>query len=191
MRKLDCERVVSSMCLHYGVLMVKAELYQILCGLSSTLNALNLIRNNAIVMRELFVYKPQPLPTADTLFDLFETIKFSESGSNIRKTEEATIMLWSDFLQTVEGIDKFTKVIIIVLHYLIISHVGGKGTVQVKDTTFNLSLKDIVMFTTGMPHKPPLGSMPAPSLSFIRSSTFPIANTCKCTQSSNNALFAG
>ena len=91
------------MCLHYGVLIVKAELDQILCGLSSTLNALNLIRNNAVVMRDLFIYKPRPLPTADSLFDLFEP-KFSESGSNARETEEATVMLWSDFLQIVEGI---------------------------------------------------------------------------------------
>ena len=49
---------------------------------------------------------------------------------------------------------------------------------QVRATSFNFSLKDIVMFTTGIPHKPPLGFMPTPSLGFIRYSTFPIANTC-------------
>ena len=32
----DRETLVSSMALHYGVLMVKAELDQLLCGLSST-----------------------------------------------------------------------------------------------------------------------------------------------------------
>lgn len=98
----DRETLVSSMALHFGVLVVKAELDQILCGLSSTLNALTLIRNNPVVMRPLFVYQKRPPPTADTLFDMLQA-KFSESGSNAREVEEATMMKWSDFLQIVEG----------------------------------------------------------------------------------------
>ena len=98
----DRETLVSSMALHYGVLVVKAELDQILCGLSSTLNALALIRNNPVVMRPLFVYQERPPPTADTLFDMFQA-KFSELGSNAREVEEETMMKWSDFLQIVEG----------------------------------------------------------------------------------------
>ena len=98
----DRETLVSSMALHYGVLVVKAELDQILCGISSTLNALTLIRNNPVVMRPLFVYQERPPPTADTLFDMLQA-KFSESGSNAREVEEDTMMKWSDFLQIVEG----------------------------------------------------------------------------------------
>ena len=73
----DHEMFVSAMALHYGVLMVKAELDQILCGLSSTLNALTLIRNN-----ETTLHSSRPSsPTVDTLFDRFQA-KFSEVGSN-------------------------------------------------------------------------------------------------------------
>ena len=100
-RIVDREKIVTSMALHYGVLVVKAELDQILCGISSTLNALTLIRDNG-VMRQLFVFKVRPPPTADNLFDTLPA-KFSESGSNAREKEEATMMLWWDFLQMVEG----------------------------------------------------------------------------------------
>lgn len=98
----DREMFVSAMALHYGVLVVKAELDQILCGLSSTLNALTLIRNNPLIMRPLFIHQDRHPPTADTLFDMFQA-KFSELGSNAREAEEATMMKWSDFLQMVEG----------------------------------------------------------------------------------------
>ena len=98
----DREKIVSSIALHYRVLVVKAELDQILCGLSSTLNALTLIRDNAAVMRPLFVYQQRPPPTADTLFDMLQA-KFSESGTNAREVEEATMMIWCDFLQMVDG----------------------------------------------------------------------------------------
>ena len=102
LRLEDRESIVSSMALHFGVLSVKAELDQILCGLSSTLNALSLIRENAVVMRSLFIYQCRQPPTADALFDLFPA-KFSPPGSNAREKEEATVLLWSDFLQMVEG----------------------------------------------------------------------------------------
>lgn len=40
----DKEKIVSLMAKHFAILNVKAELDQILCGLSSTLNVLQLIR---------------------------------------------------------------------------------------------------------------------------------------------------
>ena len=87
-RLTDREMLVSAMALHYGVLVVKAEPDQILCGLSSTLNALTFIRNNPVVMRPLFIYQQHPLTTADTLFDMLQ-IKISGPGSN---AQEATMM---------------------------------------------------------------------------------------------------
>lgn len=83
----DREVFVSSMALHYGVLVVKAELDQILCGLSSTLDALTFIRSNPVMTRPLFVYQERPPPSADTLFDMLQA-KFSELGSNARDVEE-------------------------------------------------------------------------------------------------------
>lgn len=90
------------MALHYGVLSVKAELDQILCGLSETLNTLQLIRSNPVILKPLFLWKPSPIPTADDINDLM-TAKFSEMGSNRREQEEATYMLWVEFLKIVQG----------------------------------------------------------------------------------------
>lgn len=54
----------------------------------------------------------------------------------------------------------------------------GKNSVTFKGETFCLSLNDIVQFATGMPHAPPLGFFPEPSLTFSLGSNYPIANTC-------------
>jgi len=55
---------------------------------------------------------------------------------------------------------------------------ADNGLIEVKGSTFKLVLTDIVTFTTGMPVEPPLGFSPQPSLNFISTSSFPIANTC-------------
>ena len=57
--------------------------------------------SSAVVVRSLFVYQCRQPPTADALFDVFPA-NFSEPRSNARE-KEATILLWSDFLQMVEG----------------------------------------------------------------------------------------
>ena len=44
---------------------MKAELDQILCGLSETHNILELVRSNAPNMRSLFVYETRPPLTAN------------------------------------------------------------------------------------------------------------------------------
>ncbi len=53
-------------------------------------------------MRPLFVYEERPPPKADALYDMFPAT-FSAPGSNIREKEEATMMIWNDFLQMVQG----------------------------------------------------------------------------------------
>lgn len=85
---------------HYCIFSVKSELDQMLCGLSSTLGMLDLLRNNPTVMRPLFVSSNACL-VADNVYDAFE-ICFSPEGSNKRQSEEATIMQWVHFLQNVE-----------------------------------------------------------------------------------------
>ena len=98
----DREKIISSIANHYGILVVKAELDQLLGGLASTLNVLHLIREIAPQMKSLFIYsEPAPLK-ADDIFDLF-TPKLSPVGSNRREAEEAAAMLWCDFLQLIES----------------------------------------------------------------------------------------
>lgn len=94
------DKLVSSVALHYGVLVVKAELDQILCGLSETLDALRLIPT---LMRPLFVWaKPPPL-TAEGVYDMLPAL-LSENGNNARECQETIMMFWNDFLENVEGI---------------------------------------------------------------------------------------
>ena len=98
----DRERMISSIADHYSILVVKAELDQLLGGLALTLNVLHLICENAPRMRSLFIYsEPAPLK-ADDIFDLF-TPKLSPVGSNRREVEEAAMILWFDFLQLIES----------------------------------------------------------------------------------------
>ena len=92
---------------HFTILRVKAELDQLLCGLSSTLNVLELIRNNKKEMKPLFVYtSPQSL-TWDKLYNLLPA-KMSPEGSNKRECEEAVMMKWIQVIQNVEGMQVFS-----------------------------------------------------------------------------------
>lgn len=86
---------------HFAVLEVKAELDQLLCGLSSTFGVLELVRSDPVLMKHLFIHTPTSPTTADDMYDMF-TICYSPNGSNNREKEEATIMLWVHFLQCTE-----------------------------------------------------------------------------------------
>ena len=79
---------------------VKAELDEIKAGLE-TLGVLQLLQQNPITMRELFVATYDVL-TADMLQDLF-TVEYSLRGSNERDREEETILHWISLLQEIEG----------------------------------------------------------------------------------------
>ena len=98
----DCPDITSAISFHYGILVVKAELDQILCGLSETLNVLDLIRKNPVVMRPMFVHQARPLLTADDVYDMIPP-RFSVPGSNRREKEEATMMLWVEYLKLIES----------------------------------------------------------------------------------------
>ena len=73
---------------------------QTLCGFSSTLGMLELFRNNPTIMRPPLISSSVHY-TADTMYDTF-AIFFSPDSSDKKAIEEATIMLWVHFLQTLE-----------------------------------------------------------------------------------------
>ena len=79
---------------------MKAELDDLQNGLGE-LGVLNLLRQNAITMRALFVATHDVL-TADIVQDLFKPF-YSPTGSNRREHEEEVIMFWISFLQEIEG----------------------------------------------------------------------------------------
>ena len=96
------QSIIDAMAKHFSIHSVKAELDQILCGLASTLGALDLLRNNPTAMRPLLVNSPLQHLTADYMFDTCE-VKYSPSGSNSKQKEEAVVMMWLNFLQRVES----------------------------------------------------------------------------------------
>lgn len=96
----DRDRLVQSFSMHYSILMVKAELDQMLDGMK-TLGVLDLMRSNPKTMRPLFV-PGGPVLTTDSMFDLFRGV-FSPKGSNQREIEESIIVMWSNYLQLIEG----------------------------------------------------------------------------------------
>lgn len=61
------------------------------------------------------------------------------------------------------------------------SHVDTKGNVEAEGEHFEISLQDILMYTTATPSQPPLGFTLKPSLSFQDDIPFPRANTCSNT----------
>ena len=62
--------IVSAMAKHFAVLEVRAELDQLLCGLSSTLGVLELVRSDPALMRPLFIHTPTSPMTADDMYDM-------------------------------------------------------------------------------------------------------------------------
>lgn len=97
----DCMRIVKSCAAHFTIHSIKAELDQICDGLNC-MGVLQLMRNNPALLRPLFL--PQPLRplSADYMINLFVT-KFSPLGCNTREEEEAVVMKWVQFLQSIEG----------------------------------------------------------------------------------------
>ena len=98
----DKDQIVTHLANHFAIFQVKGELDQILCGLSETLDSLQLIGSNPAVMRPLFVPSENPPLSADDIYDIF-TISYSPTGSNAREQEEAIRLHWYNFLQRVEG----------------------------------------------------------------------------------------
>ena len=90
---------VATIAKHYAILAVKAELDQILCGLSSTFDMLNVVRRNG--MRSLFVHKKEAPLTAEMIYTLFPLV-FSAVGSN-RREEEAVVMQWAHYTESIES----------------------------------------------------------------------------------------
>lgn len=101
MKLSDKERIVNLMAKHFTILVVKAELDQMLCGLSSTLNVLELIRENK-GMRQLFVYNQQPPMSWEDIYSVLPAV-MSPEGSNIQEEEEAVIMKWIKLCQFIQG----------------------------------------------------------------------------------------
>ena len=108
---LDRDAIIGAIAKHFCIFAVKSELDQLLCGFSNTLDILNVLRSNAAVLRPLFVSSVSVM-NADDVFDAFN-ICYLPEGSNKRSIEEATIMLWVNFLQTIER--KLEKSISIIL----------------------------------------------------------------------------
>ena len=98
----DVEKIVSVIAKHYAILNVKAELDQILCGMSTTFKFLELVRENPKSLRPLFIYSDPPPLTADILYDMLPA-QFSPEGDNKRELEEEAIMQWNDVTQYIEG----------------------------------------------------------------------------------------
>ena len=98
----DQVRIIDCMCKHFSILTIKAELDQILCGLSSTLNVLYLLREHPKSFHPLLVYNPVERLSGDMIYKLFITV-LSPDGSNRRDAEELVVMWWVDMIYHIEG----------------------------------------------------------------------------------------
>ena len=93
--------VPKSCAAHFTIHSVKSELDQLCDGLS-TMNVLQLMKENASVMKPLLLSRNPAKLTADSMINMFVTI-LSPEGSNLRDSEEAAAMKWIQYLQMIEG----------------------------------------------------------------------------------------
>lgn len=77
--------------------------------------------------------------------------QLSLQGSNRRIQEDKARSFWADYLLDCE------------------------------ENNCSVTLEEVFMFATGVPHIPPAGMDPQPCLQFLTSSDFPMANTCANT----------
>ncbi len=96
----DRKDIISSLCLKFVILAVKAELDQLVEGLK-TLDILTLVKNNPVSAKILFIHEPIYL-TGESLYDMFR-LDISNSMSNNRDVEEAQLLNWANFLEYVES----------------------------------------------------------------------------------------
>lgn len=117
------EELVKVLCLHHILLKAKAELDQLKEGLQS-LGVLNIMKNSPSFFLSLFTATEKDTLTAgehfvvcpdwlnltasselfvDKLIKLFGAVKFSEKGSNQRKCEEDTYIMFTKLLYECEG----------------------------------------------------------------------------------------
>ena len=97
----DQTAIVSAIALHYTILVVKAELDQLVQGLE-TLGILSLLRNHPTSARPLLTHSDARPLTAGDVFDMFQP-QLSPPGSNAREREEDQLIKWLNFLEQVEG----------------------------------------------------------------------------------------
>ncbi|XP_070547148.1 G2/M phase-specific E3 ubiquitin-protein ligase-like isoform X1 [Ptychodera flava] len=118
----------------------------------STLNVMETVISHPTLFREVFVYTEKSL-AAETVEDLFDVSKSISPGGSDKRSEELEVLAyWRDYLLDIEE---------------------GES---------DITLKDIVIFATGLDNIPPLGFSPCPTLAFQRAEgcdrTLPVANKC-------------
>ena len=91
----DQATIVSAMCLHYTILVIKAELDQLVKGLE-TLDILSLLREHPNAAHPLFIHSDGPPLTSGDVFDMFYPLP-SLPGSNAREREEEQLIKWLKF----------------------------------------------------------------------------------------------
>ena len=96
----DRDNLIKSIALYYTVVRIKAQLDQLMEGLS-VMGVLEVIQANPNKAVNLFVYKKERM-CADKIIEMF-TPQFSPLGSNAREEEEQTMLLWVHFVQLIES----------------------------------------------------------------------------------------
>ncbi|XP_047206426.1 G2/M phase-specific E3 ubiquitin-protein ligase-like [Girardinichthys multiradiatus] len=121
------------------------------------MNAMGLaekIRSHIEELEPLFVGGPKALQLQD-LLDLF-SVSFAEPGSNRRRAQNQTAMLWNDWL------------------------------IEVDEGTRPVTLEQILVFVSGLNSIPPPGFPRCPTIEFLQCDDgsrklYPEANTCEVT----------
>ncbi len=96
------DEIVSSLAKHFTVVVVKAQLDQIVEGLQA-FDVYELFKSHPSAMYGLLLMVPTP-PTATYMIELFQQPAFSDAGSNERDREEQMVMYFVQFIYMLEGV---------------------------------------------------------------------------------------
>ncbi|XP_064390717.1 apoptosis-resistant E3 ubiquitin protein ligase 1-like [Halichondria panicea] len=147
----DKVEIVKTLKLYYTLLESLAEINQLKEGLQVNGVGEAIVKYPEL-MRPLFVHNNTQVLTAETMKAMFKITHFSPKGSNDLAKEEATYMLFVDFLYDCECVEG--------------------------DSEDSVSLKTILSFTTGSESVPPIGFDNSLGLRFNDTNVFPTSSTC-------------
>eukprot|EP00731_Ephydatia_muelleri_P016024 Em0009g448a len=152
----DKSHILRILCIHQTILSSKGQIDQMMEGLNEH-GLLSLMKKYPECARVMLSNATEVL-TAAAMIDLFQ-VEYSSCGSNNRQKEEASIIMFYDYLQDIED---------------------GKVFLSTEPTKVQMALEKVLQFTTGSRSIPPLGFDSSPTINFCHDPavTLPTSNTC-------------
>ena len=159
--------------MHHTILSSKGQIDQLMEGLNEH-GLLSLMRKYPECAQLMLLNGTETL-TAQAMIDLFN-VEYSSCGSNNRQKEEASTIMFYDYLQDIEG----RKIIFLRIVLMYLNCTDGNVFLSTEPKTVKMAMQTVLQFITGSSCIPPLGFDSSPTINFCHDPavTLPMSNTC-------------